>query len=48
MCGTALKLPGKLASNVNRQLSEIHMYIGGGLLGLVLIIFLVVWLARRA
>jgi flagellar biogenesis protein FliO len=26
---------------------EIHMYIGGGLLGTVLLILLIVWLVRR-
>jgi O-antigen ligase len=28
--------------------SEIHMYIGGGILGTILVIALIIWLFRRA
>jgi nitrate reductase gamma subunit len=31
-----------------RALKEIHMYIGGGLLGAILVIALIVFLLRRA
>ena len=40
----------KTQGGVNRRLSklEIHMYIGGGILGTILIIALIVFLLRRA
>lgn len=49
MCGSVLTRRATACFNADLdKLTEIHMYIGGGLLGTILIIALIVYLLRRA
>lgn len=49
MCGSVLTRRATACFNADLdKLTEIHMYIGGGILGTILIIALIVYLLRRA
>jgi nitrate reductase gamma subunit len=49
MCATAqTRCLSACSDGAPEELPEIHMYIGGGLLGTVLIIALIIFLLRRA